>query len=326
MPLQKAWTWERFGEPAALVLREKPVPIPGTGEILVNNMIAALNPVDWKIIAAGHTAWKPGHVPGVDGVGQVVAIGDGVHLPLGTRVAYHQSLARDGSFAEYTCISADSALLVPPGLSDELAATVPCPGLTAWQALQKVPPLPGRDVLITGAGGAVGHFLMQMALARSWRVWVTASPKRHPQLLSLGVSGCFDYHDDAWQRQLEDRLEPRRLFAIFDTTGGAYAASLAPMIGYNGHLVCIQDRIETQPLPPFTTSVSLHEVALNAVYEHGTAQDWQDWREAGHEVLQMVAIGRLRSPRILVMPFSGLSCALELSKSRKIEGKALVRF
>ena len=104
------------------------------------------------------------HWLGVDGAGLVAAVGEGVDLPLGTRVAYHQSLSRDGSFAEYCLLDANLVMHIPANLDDAAAAAVPCPALTAWQALAKVADGASHDVLVVGAGGAVGFYLVQLAV------------------------------------------------------------------------------------------------------------------------------------------------------------------
>lgn len=319
-----AWVWNGPGDPDRLHRVEKQVGPVGAGDIIVANTMAAFNPVDWKIIRQGHPAWKAGHVPGVDGVGRIVAVGAGVTLPVGLRVAYHQGLGRDGSFAQRTVLNAAGALPVPDGLSDEQAASVPCPGLTAWQAIGKVPALPDRDVLLTGAGGSVSLILAQLAVKRGWRVWVTAGPAHHDHLLGLGISGAFDYRDNSWRTKLAAALGPRRLFAAFDTTSGTYAHTLADLIGYNGHLVCIQDRIETAPLPAFTTAVSLHEVALNAIHEYGTAADWRDWRSAGTKLLEAVRVGALDLQPTVMTSFDDLPRNLSSFMQAKLKGKILV--
>lgn len=74
----------------------------------------------------------------------------------GARVAYHTSLSRSGSFARHTIVAARCVFPIPDSVSDLAAAAVPCPGLTAWMARAKVPDVAGRDVLVSGAGGAVG--------------------------------------------------------------------------------------------------------------------------------------------------------------------------
>jgi len=318
---QQVWAWQHQGE---LARQEKPVAAPGPGEVLVANRLIGLNPVDWKIIDWGHACWQQGHVPGVDGVGLIVARGEGVNLPLGARVAYHQTLSRDGSFAAYTRLAAAAVLLVPEGLSDELAAAAPCPGLTAWQALNKVPLEADRDVLVTGAGGAVGLLLAQMAVAAGWRVWVTASSRHRDRLLALGISGVFDYRDDDWRDVLQQALGPRRMHVVFDTVSGEHARSLAALLGYNGHLVCIQDRLEHSPLPAFGSAISLHEVALNSIHAHGTARDWRLWREAGTALLEQLRAGSLQVPALHRVDFAELPEALAQVKAGK-GGKWLVQ-
>lgn len=320
----QAWIWSAKGAPQNLRLEMCTRPVPAPGEILIANRAIGLNPVDWKMIERGHVAWSPGHVPGVDGVGVVAATGAGVRLPIGLRVAYHQSLARDGSFAEFTCIDGRSILPIPASVESVVAAALPCPGLTAWQALRKVSRGIARDVLVTGAGGSVGFILAQLAVRNGWRVWVTAAPTHRDALLALGIAGVFDYRDPDWRDKLAESLGPRRLYTAFDTVSGEHAQSLASMLSYNGHLVCIQDRIEENPVPPFTTAISLHEVALNSVHLNATDEDWQEWRSAGAELFQMLEIGALHLLPIETRSFDALPLALTELKSGAHKGKLVV--
>lgn len=306
-----AWAWNPGKGIDGLQLIRKPLLQPAAGEVLVANRAIALNPVDWKIIEGGHPAWQTGRVPGVDGMGVVVAAGTGVNIKPGTRVAYHQSLERDGSFAEYCMLEAASVLLVPAALDDRHAAALPCPGLTAWQALEKIPPATSSDVLVVGAGGAVGLFLVQLAVQRGFRVWATASAAHHASLKTLGAAGVFDYRQDTWQHALQTTLGERRLHAIFDTVSGAHAATLAPMLGYNGHLVCIQDRQDVAPLPAFSTAISLHEVALNSFHAHAGLNDRQQLRHNGERLLGALLEGSLFGPGLQSFDFQQLPQALQ---------------
>ena len=321
-----AWSWTPGAGIDGLKPVRLPLPTPGPGEVLVANTAVALNPVDWKMIDWGRDDWQQGQVPGVDGVGIVMAVGDEVNLRVGARVAYHQSLTRGGSFAEYVLLRARAVYPLPDSLDDASAASLPCPGLTAWQALEKLPACTNRDVLVTGAGGAVGYLLAQLALQRGLRVWVTASAKHREHLLQLGVAGVFDYRDGQWTRQLLEVLGPRRLHGIFDTVSGNHAASLAPLLGYNGHLVCIQDRLESAPLPAFSTAISLHEVALNSIHAHGDTLDWQGLHAAAAHLLQGVADGQLQAPATQFFDFTELPEALRRLKSGEGNGKWISLF
>lgn len=322
---RKVWAWHEQGEPSGLRLETRSLPVPGPGEVLLENRAIGLNPVDWKMISWGHPDWQPGHVPGVDGCGVVIAAGDDLPPFLGRRFAYHQGLARDGSFASHTVLAADSLLPVPAGMDDLTAAALPCPSLTAWQALAKLPGSGGRDVLVSGAGGAVGLILTQLALRAGWRVWATAGPAHHRALMALGVCGVFNYRTADWHARLTAALGPRRLHAVFDTVSGNHARSLAPMIGYNGHLVCIQDRQETAPLPAFSTAISLHEVALNSIHDWATAEDWLLWRNAGRMLFDLAASRELQLPSIRAVDFSDLALALAQIRNGTAVGKLVVR-
>jgi len=293
--------------------------------VLVANRAIALNPVDWKICEWGHADWRQGTVPGVDGAGTVAAVGEGVDLPLGARVAYHQSLSRDGSFAEYCLLDASLVMHIPANLDDAAAAAVPCPALTAAQALAKVADGASRDVLVIGAGGAVGFYLVQLAVQRGLRVWATARETHHDRLRQLGVVGVFDYREDDWQARVQAALGERPLHALFDTVSGSHAASLAYLLGYNGHLVCIQDRQEAAPLAAFSTAISLHEVALNSVHAHGRLIDRQALKVEGERLLQMVADGRLLAPGRLDFAFDALPGALRQLKAGSASGKWVTR-
>ena len=317
----QAWGWTPGAGLDGLQLISKPLAQPGPGEVLVANSAIGLNPVDWKICEWGHPDWHQGTVPGVDGVGVVAAVGAGVDIPRGTRVAYHQSLSRDGSFAEYCLVDAYLLMQLPATIDDSVAAAVACPAITAWQALGKVPQGAATDVLVIGAGGAVGFYLAQLAVQRGLRVWATAGPQHHVTLKALGVIDVFDYHNAQWQAQLQSALGERPLHALFDTVSGAHAASLAPLLGYNGHLVCIQDRQETAPLPAFSSAISLHEVALNSIHAYGRLLDHQALRAAAQQLLQHVADGQLLTPQRRLFDFAELPQALRQLKEGNSGGK-----
>lgn len=318
-----AWTWNGDADPMALV-QASFVPSPlGPTDVLIQNKAVAINPVDWKALLGWAPGWSPGHVPGVDAAGIVIAAGDETSIPIGTRVAYHQSLQRQGSFATHTVVRESALLPIPDEVSFAVAATVPCPGITAWQALQKLPRLLERDVLIIGGGANTGLFLVQLAWKRGFYVWTTADPRHHAQLLAVGACGAFDYHKPNWQADLQRHLEDRRLYAAIDTVNEQHARALAPLIGYNGHLICIQDRLSTPPEPPFTTALSQHEVALASIHQHGLHWDWLDYQEAGSTLLHGIATGDLVAPSIQHFSFDQLPEALASLKLGCNHGKLI---
>ena len=311
----KAWVHDTTGNPDILQLRDMPKPRPGRGEVLIRNQAIGLNPVDWKFIQWGHDAWSWPHIPGVDGAGEVEETGEGVsHIGVGARVAYHNDLLRPGSFAEYTVIPARAAIPLPDSLPFAAAAAIPCPGLTAQQAIDKVPLQPGAHVLVTGASGAVGGALLQLARGRGWIVHAIASASQADRLLSLGAATVTDYLNDGWKQEWKRRTKHQMLHAVFDMVSGAHAASLAPLLTANGHLVCIQDRQETAPLPAFTTTISLHEVGLNAMHAHACDNQWGQLVAAGSVIARQIGEGRFDPQLIEAVKFDDLPAALSRLK------------
>jgi len=118
-------------------------------------------------------------------------------------------------------------------------------------------------------------------------------------------------------------LGERSIYAVFDTVSRASAAELAPLLGYNGHLVCIQDRQETAPLPPFSTAISLHEVALNSFHQHAGHHDKVLLRQSGETLLGAVLDGRLVLPTINLFNFDSLPAALTRLMSDQRSGKLI---
>jgi NADPH:quinone reductase-like Zn-dependent oxidoreductase len=311
----KAWVHDTTGNPDILQLRDMPKPRPGRGEVLIRNQAIGLNPVDWKFIQWGHDAWSWPHIPGVDGAGEVEETGEDVsHIGVGARVAYHNDLLRPGSFAEYTVIPARAAIPLPDSLPFAAAAAIPCPGLTAQQAIDKVPLQPGAHVLVTGASGAVGGALLQLARGRGWIVHAIASASQTDRLLSLGAATVTDYRNDGWKQEWKRRTKHQMLHAVFDMVSGAHAASLAPLLTANGHLVCIQDRQETAPLPAFTTTISLHEVGLNAMHAHACDNQWGQLVAAGSVIARQIGEGRFDPQLIEAVKFDDLPAALSRLK------------
>ena len=309
--MMKAWVHHETGGTGVLRLETRPRPEPGPGEVLVRNRAIGLNPVDWKFILWGHPAWDWPHIPGVDGAGEVAALGEGVqHLQPGARVAYHNDLRRPGSFAEYTVIPARAAIPLPEPLPFAAAAALPCPGLTARQAIDKLPLAAGAQVLLTGASGAVGGALLQLARRRGWVIHAVASAGQADRLLRLGAATVTDYRSDGWRDSWAARVRLRPLDAVIDMVSGAHAASLAPLIGANGHLVCIQDRQETAPLPAFSTTISLHEVGLNAMHSHASDEQWAGLVAEGAAMARQIVTGEFDPQLLETADFDALPTAL----------------
>ncbi|MGL4826946.1 MAG: alcohol dehydrogenase catalytic domain-containing protein [Vibrionaceae bacterium] len=302
---QQIWGYQTQTHSVALM----PAALPplAENEILVKNQAIGINPVDWKFVKANPLNWLDGHVAGVDGAGVIVEVGAGVDASLiGRRVAYHASLQRNGSFAEFTALDAQRVLLLPDNLSFEMAAALPCPMLTAWQAFEKIPLTLQRDVLLAGFG-AVNRLLAQLLLKAGYVVDVLSASLSEAEARELGIRAVL-----STQSQLSIKY-----FAIFDAVGGKTAAELVPHLRANGHVICILDRIPEPLDPPFTRTISYHEIALGALHQFGDAQDWQILMKNGEKLLAQVVSGELQVAQPAIFSFANLPQALANSEQSK---------
>lgn len=198
----------------SLKLTERPTPKPGPGEVLVRVRAASLNYRDLAIVKhALPVTMKLPLVPVSDGAGDVVECGPGVtKLRKDDRVAaiftqcwlagppiagmYATSLGGgiDGMLAEYVVLREDGFVRIPDYMTYEEAATLPCAGVTAWNALVSEGHLkPGDSVLVMGTGG-VSIFALQIAAMYGARVIATSSSDaKLGRLNEMGASDLINY-------------------------------------------------------------------------------------------------------------------------------------
>ena len=156
----------RQGGPDVIEFVERPEPIPGPGEALVEIAAAGVNFMDIGVRRGLAWAGMPNpKVLGVEGAGRVLAIGDGVeHIGPGDRVAW---VYAPGSYAERAVIPADALVPIPDAIDDRTAAAVMMQGLTASHFATDFYPLqPGDVALVHAAAGGLGLLLTQIIRLR----------------------------------------------------------------------------------------------------------------------------------------------------------------
>jgi NADPH:quinone reductase-like Zn-dependent oxidoreductase len=182
------------GGPDSIEFIDVPVAQPGPGQIRVEIAGATVNPVDLAL-AAGvfHELGlidQPDHTGlGWDFAGTVTAAGPDVDLPIGSRVAgLVAGFNRDfGTYAEQLVLPAPDTARVPDGLDLVSAATVPLNGLAAAQIVDLLGDGGGRSLLVTGAAGAVGGYVVSLAQRRGWRVTGLARAQDEDFVRGLGA-------------------------------------------------------------------------------------------------------------------------------------------
>jgi NADPH:quinone reductase-like Zn-dependent oxidoreductase len=158
-----------YGAPEVMTWTEMPDPAPSPGEVLVRLRVAGVNYMDTGARTRPLPGWSVPTVLGVEGIGEVTALGDGVRgLTIGERVAWYY---HKGSYAEQIAIPADSLVQVPDDIPDETAAVVMMQGLTANHFTTETYAIrPGDTAAVHAAAGGVGLLLTQMIKARGGTV------------------------------------------------------------------------------------------------------------------------------------------------------------
>jgi len=192
----KAVRFHEFGTPEVLRYEDADKPVAAQGQVLIRVAGSAFNPADNGI--RGGTLPIPvalPHVPGYDVSGTVEAVGEGVtRFQVGDAVIGFLPMTESGSAAEYVVAPADALVTAPTSIPLADAAALPSVGLTAWQALFDDGELKrGQRVLITGAGGAVGSYAVQLAKRAGATVIATASPRSRDAVASAGADQIIDH-------------------------------------------------------------------------------------------------------------------------------------
>lgn len=197
----------RHGGPEVLQIVDLPQLSAGPGEVRIRVHAATVNPTDLGARngsrAEQQKAYPPPYVPGMEAAGIIDQIGDGVpeRLTLGDAVmAIVVPQGSHGAYREQIVLDARSVVRAPAGKTYAEAATLPMNGLTARRSLDLLGLTRGQVLAVTGAAGAYGGYVIQLAKADGLTVIADASEKDEPLVASLGADIVVRRGDDVASR------------------------------------------------------------------------------------------------------------------------------
>lgn len=215
-----------------------PEPQPAAGQLLVCVYAAGVTPTE--LLWSPTTRTKQGEprtraVPAHEFSGVIAAVGKGAGaFNVGENVYGMNDWFADGAAAEFCLTQPQNIAPKPKSLTHELAATVPIGALTAWQGLfNRAKMQSGERVLIHGAAGAVGLFVVQLAHLHGAYVIATASARNAEFLKQLGADEIIDYQTS----RFEDRVQ--NVDIVFDAVGGDTLARSWAVLKSGGRMVTI---------------------------------------------------------------------------------------
>lgn len=317
----QALTFDTFGGPEVLRLRELPDPAVPAGHIQLDMRAIGLNFADiYRRRGEYHLAGSLPYISGYEGAGEVVAVGQGVegYAP-GDRIGF-----ADVPFANATRVNVpvEHALPLPSQLSYVDAAALLLQGLTAQYLLEDSYAVrPGDHVLIHAAAGGVGQYLVQLAVARGARVIALAStPAKRAIASALGAEHALGYDGD-WVAQVL-ALSGGGVHVAYDAVGVTLPDSLRA-VRKRGTLVSYG---MAGGMPPPLDARQLMDGSRTVV--GGDLWDYLDSHatriERSGRLFAALAAGEIRLPLVRTFPLSQGADAHRQLENRSFAGKIVL--
>ena len=235
----KAIICNAFGPIEQLALEDRPDPIAGRGELVIDVHAAGVNFPDGLMVRGEYQVKPPRpFTPGTEVAGTVRAVGEGVAgFGIGDRVV---ALCGIGGFAEQVAAQADRAMRLPDGMDFETASGFMLVYGTSLHGLQECGRLQaGETLLVLGAAGGVGLAAVEIGHAMGARVIAAASSDEKLALARAhGADLTINYATADLKTELK-RIAPQGVDVVYDPVGGAFTEAAVRGLTWGGRLLVI---------------------------------------------------------------------------------------
>lgn len=331
------------GGPEVLKVLELPDPTPGPGEVLCRVLAVSVNHLDlWVRRGMPGMPLPLPMIPGCDGTGEVVEIGEGVtQFAVGDRVVlepgYSSGTSRhdkegndhfsadygvrgehsDGLDCELVVYSERLLTLLPDGVDPVAAAAVPLVFLTAWgMVISRAQVRSGETVLIIGGTSGVGSAAIQIAKDLGARVVATAGSDEKLELVrDLGADAAVDHRDESWPKAVRAALDGGSCDVVVEHVGAATWDGSMRCLARNGRIVTCG--ATTGP----KVSLILPHLFIKNISVLGSTMGP---RSALGPIFERVASGVYRPVLDRSLPLSEVATAHQLLEDRKVNGKLVL--
>ncbi|OWY15402.1 quinone oxidoreductase [Thioclava sp. F34-6] len=299
------------------------VPKPGPGEITLRHTAIGLNFID-VYFRTGLYPWpvESDLITGGEAAGVIEAVGDGVDLQVGQRVAYTQP---NGAYASHRVIAAKNVVPIPDDISDEVAAAVMLKGLTVHYLIHHSYAVkPGDTVLFHAAAGGVGSIAGQWLKAKGVRAIGTAGgPEKCARALEHGYDAVIDYRTEDFGAEVKRLTDGAGVAAVYDSVGADTVMTSLDVLKRFGTLVCFGQ--SSGPADQF----KIGDLARNSLFltrptlfQHTDQPGWL--RNSAAELFEMIGKGDIKIDVPQTFSLEDVAAAHEALEGRKTVGSTVL--
>ena len=322
--MSKAIRIHQTGGPEVLTWEDVEVGEPGPGQVRLRQTACGLNYID----VYGRTGLYPvGDLPatiGMEAAGVVEAVGDGVELAIGDRVAYPMAL---GAYAEARLIEADKLVQIPDSIDDETAAAMMLKGLTAHYLLFRTYAVqPGDAILVYAAAGGVGLILCQWASQLGATVIGCVGSEEKAELAQAnGCDHTILYRDENIAQRVRELTNGVGAAVAYDSVGKATFEASLDSLRPLGVLATYGNA--SGPVDPFSPAIlapkgSLY-VTRPTLATHIATRELLD--EGAQRLLDVVGSGKVRISVNQTLPLSAAQSAHQQLEARDTTGSTVLK-
>ncbi|MEJ6743819.1 MAG: NADPH2:quinone reductase [Parasphingorhabdus sp.] len=321
----KALVCNELGPTDNLTLEERPTPVPGKGEILVDVKAAGVNFPD-VLTVQGKYQFKPElpFVPGVEVAGIVAAVGEGVtSRKVGERVIATLPI---GGFSEQCIGSEYGSFGMGETMSYEQAAGFAITYGTSYYALKQQAKIqPGETLLVLGAAGGVGIATIQIAKAMGATVIAAASTEEKLDFAcEAGADLRINYSEENLKDQVKALTGGKGVDVIYDPVGGDFSEQAFRAIAWDGRFLVIG--FASGPIPAIPLNLMLLKGAslVGVFWGAWAARFPSESQNNFDELIRMIDSGQFSPLVTEVYPLDQYKAAFASISERRAKGKVIL--
>jgi len=320
----KAVVADSVGGPENLHYIDLPDPQPAEGEAVIKVEAIGVNFIDVYFRTGLYKAPEAPIRLGSEASGVVTAVGPGVSLKVGQRVAY--AMAR-GAYAEYAAVPAKVIVPLPDAVSFDDGAAILLQGMTAHYLLRSTFPIQtGHTCLIHAAAGGTGLLLIQIAKLLGATVIGTASTEDKAQLAKQnGADHMIVYSEADFVSETKRLTGDRGVDVVYDSVGASTFTKSLDCIRPRGMMVTFGNSSgPVGPVEPLTlTQKGSIYLTRPSLANHISDPAELEWRAS--ELFKWIELGKVKTRVYKVYPLREAAAAHKDLEGRKTTGKLLLR-